>query len=167
MNHWNADASGDQDVLIENLRGELSMLEKQVEEFNDLRLSIVKVTGKNGVRKLKSKVLTSSDRLNGYHIGEYLRKVLWPDVKMMPTKWEKWSEHPKSICQRILSSIGVPRQVTKEEYWLGVGATMANDKLCAIRSNLKQAMFKQFKGKKWSAGNYFVAFRATNIAFFL
>ncbi len=95
-----------------------------------------------------------------------VKQVLWPDVKMMPTKWEKWSEHPKSICQRILSLIGVPRQVTKEEYWLGVGATMANDKLCAIRSNMKQTMFKQFKGKKWSAGNYFVAFRATNIAFY-
>jgi hypothetical protein len=151
MNQQHLDACGDKDVLIESLRGELSVLEKQVEEFNDLRLSIVKVTGKNAVRALKSKVLTSSDRLNGYHIGEYLRKVLWPDVKMMPTKWEKWSEHPKSICQRILSAIGVPRQVTKEEYWLCVGTTMANDKLCAIQSNVKQTMHKQFMGKKWSA----------------
>lgn len=146
MNDHNADAGEDKDALIESLRGDLSVLEKQVEEFNDLRLSIVKVTGKNGVRKLKSKVLTSSDRLNGYHIGEYLRKVLWPDVKMMPPKWEKWSENPRSICQRILGTIGVPRNVTKEEYWLGVGATMANDKLCALRLNVKQTMFKQFKG---------------------
>ena len=110
MNQRNADACGDKDVLIESLQGELSVLEKQVEEFNNLRLSIVKVTSKNCVRRLKSKVLTSSDRLNGYHIGEYLRKVLWPEVKMMPTKWEKWSEHPKSICQRILISFGVPRR---------------------------------------------------------
>ena len=132
MNVQNATTKGDKDALIETLQGSLSMLEKQVEEFNDLRLSIVKVTGKNGVRKLKSKVMTSSDRLNGYHIGEYLRKVLWPNVKMMPPKWEKWSNNPRSICQRILGTIGVPRQVTKEEYWLGVGTTMANDKLCAM-----------------------------------
>ena len=147
MNDQNAYASSDKDALIESLRAELSVLEKQVGEFNDLRLSIVKVAGKNGVRKLKSKVLTSSDRLNGYHIGEYIRKVLWADVKMMPTKWEKWSENPRSICQRILSAVGVPWQVTKEEYWLGVGATMANDKLCAIRSTVKQTMFRQFKSK--------------------
>ena len=127
MNVRNATTEDDKDALIETLQGSLSVLEKQVEEFNDLRLSIVKVTGKNGVRKLKSKVMTSSDRLNGYHIGEYLRKVLWPNVKMMPPKWEKWSNNPKSICQRILGTIGVPRQVTKEEYWLGVGTTMAND----------------------------------------
>ena len=146
MNVRNATTEDDKDALIETLQGSLSVLEKQVEEFNDLRLSIVKVTGKNGVRKLKSKVMTSSDRLNGYHIGEYLRKVLWPNVKMMPPKWEKWSDNPKSICQRILGTIGVPRQVTKEEYWLGVGAKMANDKLCAMRSNVKQTMYKQFKG---------------------
>ena len=127
MNVQNATTEDDKDALIETLQGSLSVLEKQVEEFNDLHLSIVKVTGKNGVRKLKSKVMTSSDRLNGYHIGEYLRKVLWPNVKMMPPKWEKWSNNPKSICQRILGTIGVPRQVTKEEYWLGVGTTMAND----------------------------------------
>jgi hypothetical protein len=146
MNVQNATTKGDKNALIETLQGSLSMLEKQVEEFNDLRLSIVKVTGKNGVRKLKSKVMTSSNRLNGYHISEYLRKVLWPNVKMMPPKWEKWSDNPRSICQRILGTIGVPRQVTKEEYWLGVGATMANDKLCAMRSNVKQTMYKQFKG---------------------
>jgi len=69
MNDQNAYAGSDKDALIESLRAELSVLEKQVGEFNDLRLSIVKVAGKNGVRKLKSKVLTSSDRLNGYHIG--------------------------------------------------------------------------------------------------
>ena len=147
MNVRNATTEDDKDALIETLQGSLSVLKKQVEEFNDLRLSIVKVTGKNGVRKLKSKVMTSSDRLNGYHIGEYLRKVLWPNVKMMPPKWEKWSNNPRSICQRILGTIGVPRQVTKEEYWLGVlGARMANDKLCAMRSNVKQTMYKQFKG---------------------
>jgi hypothetical protein len=60
MNVRNATTEDDKDALIETLQGSLSVLEKQVEEFNDLRLSIVKVTGKNGVRKLKSKVMTSS-----------------------------------------------------------------------------------------------------------
>ena len=115
MNVRNATTEGDKDALIETLQGSLSVLKKQVEEFNDLRLSIVKVTGKNGVRKLKSKVMTSSDRLNGYHIGEYLRKVLWPNVKMMPPKWEKWSNNPKSICQHILGTIGVPWHATQVE----------------------------------------------------
>ena len=95
--------SVDKDALIDSLQEELSLLGRQIGEFNDLRMSIVTVSGKNAVRKLKSKVLTTSDRLNGHSIGTYLRKVLWPDIKMMPLKWFKWCEHPRSICQRILS----------------------------------------------------------------
>ena len=97
------ETSVDKDALIDSLQEELSLLGRQIGEFNDLRMSIVTVSGKNAVRKLKSKVLTTSDRVNGHCIGTYLHKVLWPDIKMMPLKWFKWSEHPRSICQRILS----------------------------------------------------------------
>lgn len=47
----------DKDALIDSLQEELALLGRQVGEFNDLRLSIVKVSGKNAVRKLKSKVM--------------------------------------------------------------------------------------------------------------
>jgi hypothetical protein len=119
---------------------------RQVEEFQDLRLSIVKVTGKNSMRKVKSQCLTASDRINATEISHWLRKCLWPHVKIMPDRWHKWSEHPKSICQRVLAMIGVPRGFTKEEYWTRVALSIANEKLCALRSNTKQAMFSQFKG---------------------
>lgn len=151
MNHHltNAAGDGEKDALIVSLQEDLAQLEKQVGEFNDLRMSIVKVTGKNSTRKLKSKVLTASDQLNGFEIGDWLRRVLWPHVKLLPDKWHKWSENPKSICQRILNAIGVPKGFTKEDYWLGVARTMTNDKLCAMRSNMKQSMFGQFKGERY------------------
>jgi hypothetical protein len=57
---------------------------------------------------------------------------------------------PKSICQRILSSVGVPRGVTDENYLSSMAGSMANDKLCALRANMKQAMFDRFEGKKMS-----------------
>ena len=116
------------------------------EEFQDLRLSIVKVTGKNSVRKLKTQCLSASDRINATEISHWLRECLWPHVKIMPERWHKWSENSKSICQRILTVIGVPRGFTNEEYWTGVALSIANEKLCALRSNTKQAMFSQFKG---------------------
>jgi len=65
------DAIADKDALIEQLRDELTTLGRQVEEFQDLRMSILKVSGKNGVRKLKSKTLTTSDRVNGHCIVEH------------------------------------------------------------------------------------------------
>ncbi len=144
------DAGDDKDELIEHLRDELTTLGRQVEEFQDLRMSIVKASGKNGVRKHKSKALTTSDRVNGHCIGTYLRTVLWPEIKMMPSKWHKWSNHPKSICKRVLSSIGVPRGVTEENYWSSMAVSMANDKLCAMRANMKQALFDRFKGERIS-----------------
>ena len=145
MNEY--DAIADKDALIEHLRGELTTLGRQVEEIQDLRMSMVKITGKNTVRKLKSTALTASDRVNGHCIGTYLRKVLWPDVKMMPSKWYKWSTNPRSICKRILSAVGVPRGVMEEDYWTSLAVTMTNDKLCAMRSNMKQALFDRFLGK--------------------
>ncbi len=153
MNERNAIA--DKDALIEQLRDELTTLGWQVEEFQDLRMSIVKVSGKNGVRKLKSKALTTSDsRVNGHCIGTFLRNVLWPDIKMrMPSKWHKWSKNPRSICKCILGSVGVPRGVTDEDYWLGVAVPMANDKLCAMRSKMKQALLDHFASKRMKSSN--------------
>ena len=139
------------DALIEHLRDELTTLGRQVEEFQDLRMSIVKGSGKNGVRQHKLKALTTSDRVNGHCIGTYLRTVIWPDIKMMPSKWHKWSTHPKSICKRVLSSVGVPRGVKDETYWSSMAVSMANDKLCAMRANMKQALFDRFKGNRMSA----------------
>ena len=139
--------SVDKDALIKRLQDELTTLGQQVEEFQDLRMSLVKASGKNGVRKMQSKALTTSDRVNGHCIATFLRTVVWPDIKMMPSKWHKWSTNPRSICQRILSSVGVPLGVTEETYWSGVAVSMANDRLCSMRSNMKQAMFDRFLGK--------------------
>lgn len=134
------------DALIESLQQELDSLKRQVGEFQDLRMSIVKVNGKNSVKRLKSRLLTTSDRLNASEISHWMRECLWPHVKLMPDRWHKWSENPKSICQRILAVIGVPNGFTHEDYWNGVTRSIANEKLCALRSNTKQAMFVQFKG---------------------
>ena len=136
----------EKDAIIESLQRELGMLKEQVEEFNDLRMSVIKVTGKNGVRKLKDKYLTTSDKVNANEISYFLRNSIWPHVKLMPEKWHKWNDNPKSICQRIMSVVGVPSGFTKEDYWMGVVRSLANDKLCAMRSNMKQGLFNQFKG---------------------
>ena len=118
----------EKDAIIESLQRELGMLKEQVEEFNDLRMSVIKVTGKNGVRKLKDKYLTTSDKVNANEISYFLRNSIWPHVKLMPEKWHKWN------------------RFTKEDYWMGVVRSLANDKLCAMRSNMKQGLFNQFKG---------------------
>ncbi len=83
-------------------------------------MSVIKVSGKNGVRKLKDKYLTTSNKVNANEISYFLRNSLWPHVKLMPEKWHKWNNNPNSICQRIMSVVGMPSGFTKEDYWMGV-----------------------------------------------
>ena len=40
------------------------MLREQVGEFNNLRMPVIKTTGKNDLRKLKDKYLTTTGKVN-------------------------------------------------------------------------------------------------------
>ena len=117
------------------------MLREQVEEFNNLWMSVIKTTGKNGVRKLKDKYLTTPYKVNANEIAYLLRENLWPHVKLMPKKWHKWSEKSKSICQRIMAIFGFPIGFIPKDYWMGVARSLANKKFCAMSSNIKQGLF--------------------------
>ena len=70
----------EKDQLIQSLQQEFGMLREEVEGFNDLRMLVIKTTGKNGVRKLKDKYLTTSDKVNANEISYLLRENLWPRV---------------------------------------------------------------------------------------
>ena len=98
------------------------------------------MTGKNGMRKLKDKYLTTSDKINTSEIAHVLQVSLRPHIKLMPEKWHKWSKHPKCICQCTMAVVGVPRGFTNEEYWMRLATSLVNYKLCVMRSNMKQSM---------------------------
>jgi len=136
----------EKDELIQSLQQELEMLREQVKEFTNLWMLVIKTTGKNGVRKLKDKYLTTTDKVNANEIAYLLHENLWPHVKFMPKKWHKWSENSKSICQSIMAIVGLPSGFIPKDYWIGVARSLANEKLCAMRSNIKQSLFNQFKG---------------------
>ncbi len=89
---------------------------------------MIKTTGKNGVRKLKEKYLTTTDKVNANEIAYLLRENLWPHVKLIPKKWHKWSENNRSICQHIMAIAGLPSGFTNEYYWMGVARSLFNKK---------------------------------------
>jgi hypothetical protein len=74
----------EKDKLIHSLQQELDELREQVGEFNDLWMSVIKTTGNNGVRKLKDKYLTTTEKINANEIAYLLRENLWTHVKLMP-----------------------------------------------------------------------------------
>jgi hypothetical protein len=132
--------------LIISLQQELEMLREQVGEFNNIWMSVIKTTGKNGVRKLKEQYLTTTDKVNANEIAYLMCENLWPHVKLMPQKWHNWSENSKSICQHIMAIVGFPSGFTTKDYWMGVARSLVKEKLCAMRSNIKLNLFHQFKG---------------------
>ena len=132
--------------MIQSLQQELVMLKEQVEEFNNLWMLVIKMTGENGIRKLKDKYLTTSNTVNANEIAYLLHESLWPHVKLMPEKWHTWSNNKRIICQRIMLIVGLPSGFIPKNYWMGVARSIANNKLCAMRSNIKQGLFYQFKG---------------------
>ena len=136
----------EKDQLIQTFQQEVEILKDQVEEFNNLRNSVTRAMGKNGVRKLKDKYLTTNDKVNGHAIPYFLGETLRPHVKMMPEKWQKWSDNSKSICQRIMSIVGFPSGFTPEDYWMGVAQSFVNDKFCSKHTEIKQGLFQQLKG---------------------
>ena len=106
---------------------------------------MLEATGKNGVRKLKDKYLTTNNKVNANEILYFLRETIWSHVKMLPEKWQKWSNNSKSVCQRIMSIVGLPSGFIPEDSWMGVARSLVNDKLCSMRANIKQGLFQQFK----------------------
>ena len=72
--------------MIKSLQQELGILREQVGEFNNLCMSVIKTTGKNGVRKLKDKYLTTTDKVNANEITYLLRENLWPHVNSLTAK---------------------------------------------------------------------------------
>ena len=109
-------SNDEKDQLIQTLQQEVEVLKDQIEEFNNLWNSVLKKTGKNGVRKLKDKYLTTNNKVDANEISYFLCEAIWPHVKMMPEKWHKWSDNSKSVCQRIMSIVGLPSGFIPEYY---------------------------------------------------
>ena len=61
----------EKDQLIQTLQQEVDTLKDQEEEFNNLWNSVIKATGKNGVRKLKDNYLTTNDKVNAHEISYF------------------------------------------------------------------------------------------------
>ena len=102
--------------------------------------------GKNSTRTRRVETYTAADHANIQEVKKFVQDHLFPSIKMWPKNWEKWHNNSKSICRRIMAKVGVPHSMTEEGYWTLTIASEMNDKLCALRANVKEAMRKQCEG---------------------
>lgn len=133
-------------TMTRNLQRDNEMLRARLHEYDTMRLSQTKNSGKNATRKMKESLLTPGDNMNVAQINHYLKDVLFPHIKMLPRGWANWNTNPRSICQRLMKVIAVPHGMTPQQYWESVVTLVANDKSCSMRANVKQDMLNQYKG---------------------
>ena len=132
-------------------QAENRQLRRQLEEMKAMASHVPRLfsskSGKNAVRAARAAKYSAVDLLNLQEAKHFVQNSLFPCLKMWPKNWVRWHSDPKSICRRIMANVGVPTGMTEEDYWTLVIAPEVNDKLCALRSNFKDAMRKQCEGK--------------------
>ena len=131
------------------LQQHIQALEVQIIECNKSKygkISTYKQRGKNMLQKSKHTLLTQ-DPINKGVVAAFLCELVWPRTKLLPNNWTKWREDKNSLCQMILKKVSVPVGIDGRMYWDSMLLSMTNGKFCALRSNSKQEIFKQFQGE--------------------
>jgi len=101
--------------------------------------------GKNKTRK-KKETQTLTDKMNCSHVCQYWKKTVWPHIKILDNRWPNWSTREGTTCMRVMKLVTVPALTTPQEYWRDTVCGFINDKICALRSSLKEEVKKQYNG---------------------
>ena len=91
--------------------------------------------------------MTHANLLNCNAISTFMKDVLWRHFKFKLKNWNVFSEDKRSLCQIIQGVTTIPRELTAQQFWEYDAAPAANDKWCAMASNYKEEVKKQFLSK--------------------
>ena len=104
-----------------------------------------KSKGKNKTRKKLD--MSHADLLNCNAISTFMKDVFWRHFKFKLKNWNVFSNDKRSLCQMIMNVTTTPKELTEQQFWEYDAAPAANDKLCAMASNYKEEVKKQFLSK--------------------
>ena len=103
------------------------------------------IKGKNDARMNRKNNLSATDAWNARVISNYIRETIWPTYKILPKLWSRWMVDERSLSYQVMQKITLPPGTDGKEYWENMLVGIANDKFCALRSNLKQGLFVQYE----------------------
>jgi len=124
-------------------QGLLEMNTPYLARMPDSRMGI---KGKNDARMNRKNSLSATDAWNARVISTYIRETIWPTYKILPKLWSRWMVDERSLSYQVMQKITLPPGTDGKEYWENLLVGIANDKFCALRSNLKQGLFVQYEG---------------------
>ncbi len=97
--------------IIEEQKQQIKQLQEELAKFNRVQYRTLPRNasrGKNVLRISKKMSMTTTDHINQQAAASYVREVVWPGNKMLPTSWSKWRDDKRSLCQMILKKVALP-----------------------------------------------------------
>ena len=139
-----------QSVNKEGLLLKIKALEDQDKALRDRLAVMAEITNKKskGKNKTRKKLdMSHADLLNCNAISTFMKDVMWRHHKFKLKNWNIFGENKRSLCQMIQGVMTIPRELTAQQFWEYDAAPAANDKWCAMASNYKEEVKKQFLSK--------------------
>ena len=109
-----------------------------------------KMQGEDDTRQGKKTKMSPIDTWNARVLSNFLRNSIWPTNKILPKKWTNWVNDNRSLSQKVIAKVTIPQGILPQEYWERMLVGMANEKFCALRSNIKQTLFLQYEGSSYA-----------------
>ena len=100
--------------------------------------------------KVKKTKMTPIDTWNAHVLSNFLCDSIWPTNKILPKKWTHWVNDNRSLSQKVIAKVTIRQGISPQEYWERMLVGMANEKFCALRSNIKQTLFLQYEGSSYA-----------------
>ena len=103
-------------------------------------------TSKNKMRA-KAKEMPAIDKINYSAVYAKIDEGVWSMQPICPPAWQLYSVHERSMFQIILNcDIALPEGSSAEDYWETVLKGAVNNKCSFNKSNLIEALKKQYEG---------------------
>ena len=97
--------------------------------------------------RAKAKDMPPINKINYSAIYAKIDEDVWSKQPIRPPAWQQYSVHERSMCQMIFScDIALPEGTSAEDYWEAVLKGTVNNKNSFNKSNLIEALKKQYEG---------------------
>ena len=136
------------DVALENERRKNAKLEERCKDLMKALTGVSSGGASKNKTRAKAKEMPPIDRINHNAVYAKIDEEVWSKQPIRPPSWQLYSDHERSMCQIILrGDIVLPEGSSAEDYWDTVLKGAVNNKYSFNKSNVIEALKKQYEGR--------------------
>jgi hypothetical protein len=135
------------DGALEMERRKNARLEARMKELMKALTGVDNGGASKNRTRAKAKEMPAIDKINYSAVYAKIDEDVWSKHPIRPPAWQLYSVHERSMCQIILNcDIALPEGSSAEDYWEAVLKGAVNNKYSFNKSNLIEALKKQYEG---------------------